>query len=311
MNILKSVLYLQVMKNNPFDNLQIDFGDTIPKVAEKVQAVAAGPTIRKLSVAKLELQRPLAVFDLESTGLNPRRDRIVSIAIVVLMPSGEAQEITYLLNPTITIPQDAIDVHGISNEDVRGCPTFLEMGSSIAAHFDGCDLAGYNVAGYDIPLLLEECKRAGVPFSMEGRHVVDIQKIFFQREPRDLSAAVRFYCPGETHDNPHDALGDVEATIRVLDGQFKKYADLPTTVEGLHAYCAQRDPAWMDSTGRLKWVDGHATINFGKNLGRRIKHLVDHEPRFLNWILQSDFPDDTKELITQMKNGIYPKCPLP
>lgn len=262
-------------------------------------------------IPSLQLERPLAVFDLEATGLNKRVDRIVAIAIAIIPPEGEVEEIEYFINPTIPIPPDAIAVHGITNEDVADCPTFAEMAPIIAQHLENCDLAGYNILGYDIPLLCEEFARAGIPFSLDHRRILDAQRIFFQKEPRDLSAALRYYCDGATHENSHNALADVTATIRVLDGQFKRYDDLPTQMDALHEYCDPRDPSWIDRAGRLKWIDGHATFNFGKFQGKRIKDVIRDDPGFVNWLLRADFPDDTKTLVRAFQDGRGPQPPPP
>ena len=159
-------------------------------------------------------------------------------------------------------------------------------------------------------MLIEEFIRAQVPFSIEGRRVLDAQRIFHKREPRDLSAALKFYC-NELHLGAHGAVDDVNATIRVVEGQLDRYSDLPRAMEALHDYCNPRNPSWVDSTGKLKWVDGEATINFGKNGGRKLRDMVaDRDGQgFLRWILKSDFPRDTKEVVTNALAGKFPKPP--
>ncbi|MBN1269055.1 MAG: 3'-5' exonuclease, partial [Kiritimatiellae bacterium] len=181
---------------------------------------------------KLKLQRPLAVFDIESTGVNRRKDRIIDLAIVTLLPDGSQSTFTFRVNPEMPIPAQATKVHGITDADVKDCPTFKQVAADVAACLEGCDLAGYNILGFDIPLLEEEFRRAEVPFNMDGRRVVDAQRIFHQNEPRDLTAALKFYC-GEMHLGAHGALEDVLATVRVLDGELARYKDLPRDVEGL------------------------------------------------------------------------------
>ena len=258
--------------------------------------------------SRLRLERPLVVFDLEATGLNKRTDRIVSIALVRYEPSGSVEQVNYLLNPGIPIPEDSTAIHGITDADVAGAPTFAEMAEALAAHFADADLAGYNILGYDIPLLTEEFARSNRPFSIEGRRILDAQRIFFRNEPRDLSAALRYYC-GESHDNSHDALGDVLATIRVLDGQFRKYPELPEAMEALNEYCDPRDPAWVDRAGRLKWVRGEVAFNFGKFQGQLLRDAVSSDPNFITWLLRSDFPDDTKQIVRDAVNGKFPAPP--
>ena len=257
---------------------------------------------------RLRLDRPLVVFDVEATGLNKRTDRIVAIGMVRYEPIGTAEQISYLLNPCIPIPEEATGIHGITDADVKDAPTFADMAEILARHFAGADLAGYNILGYDIQILMEEFARANRPFSLEGRRVLDAQRIFFRNEPRDLAAALRYYC-GETHENHHDALGDVLATIRVLDGQFRKYAELPTDLNGLHEYCDPRDPAWVDRIGRLKWSKGEVVFNFGKFQGQSLRDTVVKDPNFITWLLRSDFPDDTKQIVRDAVNGKFPAPP--
>ena len=257
---------------------------------------------------RLRLDRPLVVFDLEATGLNKRADRIVAIALVRYEPSGRIEQADYLINPGIPIPEETTAIHGITDADVAAAPSFAEMAEALAAHFAGADLAGYNILGYDIPLLTEEFARANRPFSVDGRRILDAQRIFFRNEPRDLSAALRYYC-GDSHDNSHDALGDVLATIRVLDGQFRKYPELPDAMEALNEYCDPRDPAWVDRAGRLKWARGEVVFIFGKFQGPSLRSTVADDPNFITWLLRSDFPDDTKQIVRDAVNGKYPAPP--
>lgn len=258
--------------------------------------------------SRLRLDRPLVVFDVEATGLNKRMDRIVAIALVRYEPLGTAEQINYLLNPGVPIPEEATAIHGISDADVRDAPTFADMAEILERHFAGADLAGYNILGYDIQILQEEFARASRPFVLEGRRLLDAQRIFFRNEPRDLAAALRYYC-GENHDNQHDALGDVLATIRVLDGQFRKYPELPADLDGLHEYCDPRDPAWVDRTGRLKWSKGEVVFNFGKFQGQSLRDAVVKDPNFITWLLRADFPEDTKQIVRAAVDGKFPAPP--
>lgn len=258
--------------------------------------------------SRLRLERPLVVFDLEATGLNKRVDRIVSLALVRYEPVGTAEKVHYLINPTIPIPPEVSELHGITDEDVKDAPTFEEMAGIIERHFEGADLAGYNVLGYDIQMLTEEFARAGREFSMEGRRVLDAQRIFFRNEPRDLTAALRYYC-GQDHTDSHDAMGDVLATIQVLGGQFERYDELPQDMDGLHEYCDPRDPTWVDQTGRLKWSRGEVVFNFGKFQGQSLRETIIEDPNFLTWLLRSDFPPDTKQIVRNAMNGIFPEPP--
>jgi DNA polymerase-3 subunit epsilon len=202
-------------------------------------------------------------------------------------------------------------VHGITDEDVRDCPTFKEVATEVAAYLSGCDLGGFNVLSYDIPLLEEEFKRAGVMFSSEDRAVVDAQRIFHRKEPRDLSSALKFYS-GETHEDAHGALPDVEATISVLEGQYAKYDDLPETVPELSEFCSPPNPRFVDRRGKIVWDgDGEAAINFGKNTGRKLRDMAHTDPSFLQWILDRDFPRDTQEIVRNAMAGQFPRKPDP
>lgn len=256
----------------------------------------------------LKLDRPLVVFDLEATGLNKRMDRIVSIALVRYEPGKEPESRYYLINPTIPIPAESTKLHTITDEDVAEAPTFAEMAGVIERDFDGADLAGYNLLGFDIPLLCEEFARAGHPFDLKGRRVLDAQRIFFKREPRNLEAALKKYC-NEEHTDAHNAMGDVIATVKVLAGQFRMYDDLPTDMDSLDHEFNQHDPTSVDRSGRLKWVDGQVTLNFGKFQGRRLRDVIAQDPGVINWLLRSDFPEDTKRIVRDAQMGRYPSPP--
>ena len=256
---------------------------------------------------KLKLDKPLAFFDIEATGVNPRSDRIVDLAIVKILPDGNRESYLYRFNPERKIPSDAIAVHGITDADVADSPKFKDQAKSIVEILENCDLAGYNIINYDIPMLCEEFARAGIPFSAEGRCIVDAQRIFHKREPRDLTAALAFYC-NELHLGAHGALDDVSATIRVLEGQLQRYEDLPCEPTALHDFCNPRDPSWADRTGKLKWVDNEIVINFGKNQGRKLRDMTKTDPNFLRWMLEKSFPPDTTEII---RNAIAGKFPAP
>lgn len=257
---------------------------------------------------KLQLDKPLAFFDIEATGVNPRADRIIDLAIIKLIPNAEKESYLYRFNPERKIPSDAINIHGITDADVADAPKFKDQAKSVAEILENCDLAGYNILNYDIPLLCEEFTRAGIPFSIEGRRVIDIQRIFHKREPRDLTAALAFYC-NETHEGAHGALEDTLATVRVLEGQFQRYEDLPNNVDALHDFCNPRDPSWADRTGRLKWLDGEIIINFGRNQGRKLRELVQTDQNFLRWMLEKSFPPDTTEIIRNAMAGKFPPSP--
>ena len=254
------------------------------------------------------IERPLAVFDIESTGINRKADRIIDLAIIILKPDGSREEHTFRVNPGMPIPPDSTAIHGITDDDVKDCPPFRDVAEKVLKVLEGCDLSGFNVLHFDIPVLQEEFARADMRFEMEGRRVVDAQRIFHKKEPRDLSAALSFYC-GEAHTDAHGALADVEATIHVLKGQLERYPDLPTDVAALEEFCNPRNPKWVDQTGKFKWDGDEAVINFGKNQGRKLREMAQFEKSFLDWMLRSDFPRDTQAIAKNALAGKYPAKP--
>jgi DNA polymerase-3 subunit epsilon len=257
---------------------------------------------------QLDLDCPLACFDIESTGISPRNDRIVELAIVRVHPGGRTDQYVRRVNPGMPIPPGATAIHGITDEDVRTCPPFSDIAGEVLDQLTGCDLAGYNLGRFDIPMLTEELLRCGHTFNLEGRRIIDPQTIFHRHEPRDLSAALAFYC-NELHLNAHGAEADVLATLRVLEGQLQRYSDLPHDVSGLDRYCNPRDPDWVDRTGRLSWQNGEVCVNFGRKRGQSIRQLIDAEPNYIKWLLRSDFPRDVIEIVQNALEGRWPEPP--
>ena len=253
----------------------------------------------------IKLERPIAFFDIESTGTSPRSDRIVELCIIKIMPDKSQQNYVKRFNPGRHIPEETTAIHGISDEDVADCPKFEEDAREVADFIEGCDLGGYNIGRFDIPMLAEEFRRAGVYFESDSRRIVDMQRIFHRKEPRDLSAALKFYC-GEEHVDAHGAEGDVIATIKVFEGQLKKYADLPHDIGQLDDFCNPRNPNWVDKTGRLRWDKGNVVINFGKMKDTALKYLIEKDKGYIKWILKSDFPADTRKIVEDAQNGIWP-----
>ncbi|MDD5483423.1 MAG: 3'-5' exonuclease [Kiritimatiellae bacterium] len=256
------------------------------------------------------LNRPLAFIDIESTGANPRQDRIIELAVIRLLPDGARDKHVFRCNPGILIPPEAEAIHHISNADVVSLPMFAQIAEPVFELLKNCDLAGFGVARFDVPILTEEFARAGFAFPADGCRVVDAQRIFHKKEPRDLTAALSFYC-GEKHVNAHGAEADTLATIKVLEAQLQKYPDLPQTIEELADYCAlKRDAAWADRAGKLKWSAGEIVINFGAQYaGRKLRELAQNNAKFLKWILKSDFPGDTKKIVADALEGKFPEGP--
>ena len=258
----------------------------------------------------IELTRALVCFDLETTGLNPRQDRIVEIAMIKVLPDGTRTDHEFKVNPCMPIPAQATAIHGITDQDVAESPTFAAIAPTVNELLEGCDLAGFGIIRFDLLMLAEEFARVGIKFNDSERRIFDAQSIFHRREPRNLAAALAYYC-GLPHPKAHSAMADADAALQVLDAQFDKYPDLPRTPEELDRFCRQpRNAAWADRAGRLKWVDGELTINFGTQyLGRKLRDLAQTQPKFLKWILSSDFPFDTKQLVYDATQGNYPQPP--
>jgi len=256
----------------------------------------------------LKLDRPLAAIDIEATGTSPRADRIVELAIVKILPDDTRSTHTFRVNPGIPIPAETTRIHGISDEDVAECPAFPEIAREIYALLEDCDLTGYNIVRFDIPMLVEEFLRADINFEIENCRIIDAQRIFHRREPRDLTAALAFFC-GKDHVDAHGAEADTLAAIMVLEGEFMKYPDLPRDINELHDYCNPRNPDWADRMGRLKWLNNEVVLNFGKKKGVALRTLVNDDPGFIKWMLRSDFPRDTLDIVTNATEGTWPTPP--
>ncbi len=254
---------------------------------------------------ELLLERPLVFFDIESTGTNPYRDRIVEIAVIKVMPDGSRDEVVRRINPTIPIPGGASAVHGIYDADVADCPTFDVIALNLYNYLEGCDLAGYNIVKFDVPMLQEEFKRCNLELNMRDRKLIDVFNIFCRLYPRTLSAAYEFFCGGNLED-AHSALADTDATVAVLLGQLAKHPELPREMAGLAEFSAARDADFVDSEGRLKFSGDEVVVNFGKNSGRRLRDLAAEDPGFLRWMLRSDFSEEVKTVIKNALAGEFP-----
>lgn len=257
----------------------------------------------------LKLTRPLVVFDIESTGVSPRKDRIIELAAIKLMPNGEEISKCWLMNPSVPIPPETTAIHGISDEIVKDCPTFADKADEIFEFFKDCDLSGFNADRFDIPCLEEEFARVGKAFAPSARKHVDVQRIYHKKEPRDLSAAVKFYL-GRNHEGAHGAEADTRATLEVLKAQMLKYSDLPSTVDEMDEYLVPHDPLNADRAGTLRWKNGELTINFGKKKGESLKKLLLNEPNYLKWIMKGDFDTEVRMIIKDLlDNGRLPPPP--
>jgi DNA polymerase III subunit epsilon len=244
----------------------------------------------------LLLERPLAILDLETTGIDPARDRIVEISVLKIQPDGRRKQLTHRLNPGIPIPATATAIHGIADADVADKPGFEAIAAQLLDLLDGCDLCGFNVKRFDLRVLNDEFKRSGHVFSLEGRAIVDAMEIFHAMEPRNLAAAVRFYCERE-HEGSHAAGADVLATADVLDAMLARYQDLPRTVSGLHEQFA--DASAVDSGGRFRRVGEEIRFAFGKHRGLPVETVARSDPDYLQWMLGQDFLDDAKAIVRE------------
>jgi len=242
-------------------------------------------------ILPFELDRPLAFLDLETTGLSTVSDRIVELAVIRVTPQGDVLEAVRRFNPEIPISPDATAVHGITDEDVAEEPSFAARAKSLAELLEPCDLAGFNIRRFDIPLLLAEFKRAGVPFSIQGRHLIDAQVIFHREEPRNLSAAARFYLSRE-HEEAHTALGDIRTTAAVLSAQLQKYPDLPRSLDGLQAYCDEVSPFQTELDRWFYRRDGELVFRRGKHKGEPLAKVAATAPDYLKWMLGADDMDE-------------------
>lgn len=249
---------------------------------------------------ELNLKNPIVFFDIESTGLDIARDRIVEISAVKVMPDGREEVKTKRINPTIPISPEAQAVHGISNEDVKDCPVFKQIAKSLAQWMEGCDIGGYNSIKFDIPLLAEEFLRAGVDFDFRKRKLVDVQNIFHKMEQRTLVAAYRFYCNKDL-EQAHSAEADTLATYEVLKAQLDRYQDTLKNDIGFLADFSLKNRN-LDYAGRIVLNDKDIpVINFGKHKGKAVEQVLREEPSYYAWIMQGDFTLDTKKVLTELK----------
>ncbi|MBL7737076.1 MAG: 3'-5' exonuclease [Chitinophagaceae bacterium] len=252
----------------------------------------------------LQLSKPLAIIDLETTGMNLSTDRIIEIAIVKIMPDGGKSVKRKLINPEMPISESSIEVHGITNEMVKDAPTFRQAANEIKQFIENADLSGYNSNRFDIPLLAEEFLRVGLDFDFKSRRLLDVQKIFHLMEQRTLSAAYRFYCNQELA-GAHSAEVDALATWEVLQSQVKRYAQLGNTVESILACIGEENT--VDFARRMVMEKGVEVFNFGKHKGRPVTEVLKAEPQYYDWMMKGDFPLHTKQKLTEVFNRMMLK----
>lgn len=248
----------------------------------------------------LNLKNPIVFFDLETTGINISKDRIVEISLLKVHPNGKEELKSRRINPEMHIPEESTAIHGITDEDVKDCPTFKQVAKSLADHLEGCDLAGFNSSRFDVPMLVEEFLRANVDFDVSKRKLVDVQIIFHRKEQRTLEAAYKFYCDKEL-ENAHSAESDTLATYEVLKSQLDRYPDLANDIEKLsEEYSNFKNN--VDFAGRVVLNDkGVEVFNFGKHRGKPVEEIFTKEPSYYSWMMDGDFPLNTKQVLTQIR----------
>ena len=245
----------------------------------------------------LKLTRAIVFFDLETTGLNISRDKIIEIGILKLSPDGKRENYLRRVNPGIKIPDESVAIHGISNDDVIEMPPFNEIAAEVKAFIGNADMAGYNSNKFDVPFLLEEMIKAGCVIDMQGRKTLDVQTIFHKMEQRTLAAAYRFYC-GLELENAHSAGADAQATIEILEAQLDKYPDLNNDIGFLEEFSRSGKNKVVDFVGRLAENEkGELMYNFGKHAGKTVKEIYAVEPSYHRWMLDNDFPLFTKQIL--------------
>ncbi len=257
----------------------------------------------------LRMTRDLVFLDTETTGADVSLDRIVQVALIRIRPDGTGEEYETLVNPGVPIPIEAQQIHGISDEMVEFAPPFKRIAPELLERTKGADLGGYNLIRFDIPLLKCEFQRSGHSWDLDGVRILDAQIIFHKKEPRDLSAAYRYYCGAEL-DGAHGALADTRATLKVLLSQVRRYPDLPKDVEALDSLFHRPDRRFVDSNRRFCWRNAEATFNFGYRRGQTLREVAHKAPEYLQWMLERDFPADVKVLVKDAMEGRFPAPPV-
>ncbi len=248
---------------------------------------------------ELTLRRPIAFFDLETTGINITSDRIVEISVVRIDPGGSEKWYTKRINPGMPINPQAIAIHGITDEDVKDAPLFKDIARELVVFLEGCDLGGFNAIKFDIPILAEEFLRVDVDFDVRKRKYIDVQVIFHKKEQRTLSAAYKFYCGKELKD-AHSAKADTAATYEILKAQLDRYNDLENDIDKLSQFSSHNKI--VDLAGRIVMnKDGVEVFNFGKHKGKPVEQVLKEEPSYYSWMMKGDFPRHTKKVLTELR----------
>ena len=247
----------------------------------------------------LKLNKALVIFDLETTGINTAKDRIIELYMIKVQPDGSRTDLHQRYNPEMPISAEATAVHGITDADVANEPTFRQKAHELNQFLLNCDFAGFNSNKFDFPMLVEEFYRVGVEFDTLKRKFIDAQRIFHLMEPRNLSAAYKFYCQ-KTLENAHSAKADTEATWDIIQAQIEHYKDLENNIDFLHQFSGQSN--LVDLAGRLVYNDKkQAVFNFGKHKGKTVQDVLKIEPSYYEWMMNGDFSAQTKKVLTQLR----------
>ncbi len=258
-------------------------------------------------MSALQLTRPLAFIDLETTGTNVATDRIIEIAVIKVMPDKSVLNKTKRINPGIPIPAATTAIHGITDEDVKDAPYFKQVANEYKQFLENCDIAGYNSNRFDVPLLVEEFLRLDLNFDIKSRKFVDVQKIFHLMEKRTLSAAYKFYCDKDL-ENAHSAEADAIATYEILEAQLTRYEEqLKPEVDALATFTKEDD--YVDFARRMTIQNGVELFNFGKYKGRPVRDVLKIEPQYYDWMMKADFPLNTKQKLTEIYHSMMLKKP--
>ena len=262
-------------------------------------------------------KRPLVFFDLETTGTNIVNDRIVEISIVKISPDGTREVKTRRLNPEMHIPEEASAVHGIYDKDVENEPTFRQISQSLYIYLEDCDLGGYNIIKFDVPVLVKEFSRAGLQFSLENRRIIDAYNLYCKMEPRTLSATYKRFCC-KSLEEAHSAEADTLATVEVFEAELERYSrmskeDMPEDAEFvkdldvLHKLCNPEIPDAVDPEGKFRWKGEEVVVGFGKNNGIPLRQIAVENPEFLRWMIRVDFSREVKQIAQNALKGFFPE----
>jgi DNA polymerase-3 subunit epsilon len=256
----------------------------------------------------VNLLKPVVFFDVETTGLDPKYDRLIELGAVKILPSGTRETLHQRFNPNMRIPAEVSALTGISNEAVANEPTFSQMAPQVASFFDGADIAGYNVARFDAKVMVEEYKRAGMDFRLGERAILDVQAIFHLKEKRDLSAAYKYYCDKDLH-GAHSATADTNATLDIFLAQMQRYPDLPADMAGLNKFCRSNKERFVDSEGKFSWRDGEAIFNFGRYKSQTLRAVAKLDTAYFHWMISPErqFAQDVIDICYKAMKGEFPK----